>query len=94
MKEFIMAIIIMIIIFIVIGGILHVTHESEKKDIEKWASKKELVVSKIETHITVIGTPFYYCNDGSTIYEVDMTNKEKWWVRTSIFGNDYIKDDK
>ena len=31
---------------------------------------------------------------GHRIYEVDMTNGDKWWVRTGILGVDYEKDIK
>lgn len=62
-----------------------------KKISESGAKENGMEVKEIDLHITQIGTPFYYVNNGSHIYEVDMTNGEKWWVRTSIFGNDYEK---
>lgn len=63
-----------------------------EQEIREWAKSKGLQVKSIETHITNINTPFYYLNNGYYIFECDMTNGEKWWVRTGIFGNEYEKD--
>jgi hypothetical protein len=52
-------------------------------------------IEHIESHMTTFDTPFYYVNKGNWIFEVDVItsdgNKEKWWIRTGIFGNDYEK---
>ena len=86
---------ILIIILILIGtyAIISSTITVHKNSIEKWAKENKLEVKTIKLHQTIINTPFLYKNDASYIYEVDMTNNEKWWVRTNIFNNDYIKDD-
>lgn len=83
----------MIVIFIVIGiAIASSIVNKEHNEINKWATSKGLEVSKIELHYTSIYTPYYYVHKGCNIYEVDMVNGEKWWIRTGIFSNDYEKD--
>lgn len=86
-----------VIVLIVVGVILafiylDATTKANESEIRNWAKEKSLEVKTIDMHITVFGTPFCYLNKGCFIYEVDMTNGEKWWVRTNIFGNDYEKE--
>jgi len=85
-------ILIILLIILVCGVIINWSIESNKKEIIDWATKNNMEVKSIDTHMTIIGTPFYYLNRGQYIYEVDMMNGEKWWVRSGIFGNDYEKD--
>jgi len=80
-------------VLVLAGFILHSSIKAEEEDIHQWAEMKGVKVKNIETHLTRIGTPFFYCNRGSRIYEVDLNNGEKWWVRTGIFSNDYLKDE-
>lgn len=79
------------LVIIIAAVITNYSIESNKEEIKEWAVKNGLDVKNIEVHFTTIDTPFFYINKGSYIYEVEMTNGEKWWVRTSIFGNDYEK---
>ena len=80
-----------ILLVAIVGVITNYSIDSNKEDIKEWAIEKGLEIKNIEVHFTQFDTPFYYVNKGSYIYEVDMTNGEKWWVRTSMFGNDYEK---
>jgi hypothetical protein len=79
---------------LVIGLIVFITNssiESHESEIKEWANEKNMIISHIETHFAAINTPFYYLGKGCFIFEVDMTNGEKWWIRTGLFGNDYEK---
>jgi len=86
---------IKVFIFIVIIAVIFLftamSVNGDEKEIRQWAKENGMEVKEIDMHITSIDSPFYYVNKGSFIYEVDMTNGEKWWVRTGIFGNDYEK---
>lgn len=88
MKPLLMVLILVIAIVIVLAGM-----KSGEDEVRSWADKNGHAIKSIETHMTIFGSPFFYLNDGSYIYEVDMVNGDKWWVRTSLFGNDYIKDE-
>lgn len=88
MKTFFLFLGVFILCFVIISVII----SSDEKEIKQWATEKGMEVKNIDMHVTPIGTPFYYVNKGSHIYEVDMTNGEKWWVRTGLFGNDYEKE--
>lgn len=81
-----------ILIIAVVCFIVNASIEAGKTEVYEWAKENKMQVEKIETHMTTFNTPFYYLNKGSYIYEVDMTNGEKWWVRTGVFSNDYEKD--
>lgn len=84
---------VIIVILIVVALVIAVSRTTkEKEEIVQWATTKGLSISKIEIHYTAIGTPFYYVHKNCNIYEVDMSNGEKWWVRIGIFSNDYEKD--
>lgn len=85
----ILGIIVLIILIVVIIGY---SVDSGKKEVYQWAKEKGVEVKSIEVHMTQIGTPFYYLNKGTYIYEVDLTNGEKWWCRTGLFNNDWEKD--
>lgn len=85
-------ILIVIAIIVVVGFLISNGIESDKQEINKWANSKNLEVKNIDVHFTIINTPFYYLNKGSRIYEVDMSNNEKWWIRTGVFSWDYEKD--
>ncbi len=80
-----------IVLVIVVAVITNYSIESYKEDIKEWANEKNMTVQNIDVHFTTIDTPFYLINKGSYIFEVDMTNGEKWWVRTGLFSNDYEK---
>lgn len=80
-----------IIVLAVIGFIITSAIDSDKEKINKWAKSKSLEVKKIEVHFTMFNTPFNYLVKGNRIYEVDMANKEKWWIRTGLFSWDYEK---
>ena len=60
--------------------------------VDEWAAEKGYVIESKEVHFTIFGTPFYYLPKGQYIYEVKLTNGEKWWVRTGVFENDYEKE--
>jgi len=93
MKTF-LGIIIAVVVVIFLCVISNQMENADKEKINTWAVDHSLKVSKIDTHLTTFGTPFFYVNRGHRIYEVDMTNGDKWWVRTSILGADYEKDIK
>jgi hypothetical protein len=76
---------------LVLSFITNYSIESYKEDIKEWASEKNMTIVNIEPHFTTIYSPFYYLGKGCYIFEVDMSNGEKWWVRTGLFGNDYEK---
>ena len=80
-----------IVLVIIVAFITNMSIESYKEDIKEWAKENGTEVKSIEPHFTTIDSPFYYLGKGCYIFEVDMTNGEKWWVRTGIFGNDYEK---
>lgn len=86
---------IILALLIIAGLIFAVTKisiDSQEQEVIEWAKSKGLEVKSIETHITIIGTPFYYLHKGCYIFECEMTNGEKWWVRTGVFENDYEKE--
>ena len=85
-------IVIIVLLLIVCVAIAVSRSDKEKEEIREWAKTKGLSVSKIEIHYTAIGTTFYYVQKNCNIYEVDMSNGEKWWVRIGVFSNDYEKD--
>lgn len=87
-------IIVAILLIAVVGFIVNASVEAGKEEVYKWAEKNNMQVKDIEVYLTQINTPFYFLNKGCYIYEVDMTNGEKWWVRTGLFSNDYEKDKK
>jgi glucan phosphoethanolaminetransferase (alkaline phosphatase superfamily) len=80
---------------LIIFGIIWMSISSHESEIKSWAKNNNLNVVNIQTHVTAIGTPFYYVNKGSFIFEVDVITKsgkpEKWWIRTGVFSNDYEK---
>ena len=80
-----------IVLVIVVAVVTNYSIESYKEDIKEWANEKNMEVKSIEPHFTTIDSPFYYLGKGCYIFEVDMSNGEKWWVRTGVFGNDYEK---
>jgi len=81
-----------VVLLLFIGILLIVERiDSEKSEVNQWATEHNMSIQNIETHMTIFGTPFNYLNKGQRIYEVDMTNGEKWWVRTGVFSNDYEK---
>jgi uncharacterized protein YpmB len=80
-----------IVLVIVVAVITNYSIESNKEEIVEWAKENNMEVKSIEPHFTTIDTPFYYLGKGCYIFEVDMTNGEKWWVRTGLFSNDYEK---
>jgi len=81
-----------IVILALIGLIINWKIDSDKSEVYEWATQHNLEVESIDTHMTHFNTPFYYLNKGSYIYEVKMTNGEKWWIRTGLFSNDYEKE--
>lgn len=80
-----------IVLVVVVAFVTNMSIESYKEDIKEWAIENNMEVRSIEPHFTTIDSPFYYLGKGCYIFEVDMTNGEKWWVRTGVFGNDYEK---
>lgn len=81
-----------IVLLVLAAFIIGFSIDFGKEEVYQWAKEKGFQVKSIEVHMTQIGTPFYYLNKGSYIYEVDLTNGEKWWCRTGIFSNDWEKD--
>ncbi len=79
-----------IVALLFIGFLLIVERiDSKKSEVNQWVNQHGMQINSIETHMTIIGTPFNYLNKGQYIYEVNMTNGEKWWVRTGVMTNDY-----
>ena len=66
--------------------------DAKGEEVDEWAAEKGYVIESKEVHFTIFGTPFYYLPKGQYIYEVKLTNGEKWWVRTGVFENDYEKE--
>ena len=63
----------------------------EKRSINKWAQSNGQTVISYESHMTTIGTPFFWKPKNSFIWEVELSNGEKWWVRHGVFYDDHIK---
>ena len=84
-----------IILAVIIIAVVVFSHQSQEDSVKEWAKEQNYQIEHIESHMTTFDTPFYYVNKGNWIFEVDVItsdgNKEKWWVRTGIFGNDYEK---
>ena len=87
----ILIIIGIIVLVSIVAFITNSSIESYKEDIKEWANEKNMTIVNIEPHFTTIDSPFYYLGKGCFIFEVDMTNGDKWWIRTGLFGNDYEK---
>lgn len=81
-----------IVLIICVAVIVGYSIESGKEEVHQWAKERGVQVKSIEVHLTQFGTPFYYLHKGTHIYEVDLTNGEKWWCRNGFFGNDWEKD--
>lgn len=67
--------------------------DNKKQEINEWAKKNNYRIEKSEWQMTPFNSPFYYVNDGEYVWKVNvvdsLNNPHVWWVRTSIFGNDY-----
>lgn len=63
-----------------------------EEDILAWAEDRGFTVSRIERHFTWVGTPFWYLQYGAQIFEVETTDGQRWWIRTSILGWDVVND--
>jgi hypothetical protein len=53
----------------------------------------------VESHMTIIGTPFYYVHKGNYIFEVWVITtsgeRQHWWIRKNgLFSDDYFLDTK
>ena len=89
---------ILIIIFgiIIVIGFSIWNYSSQEDSIREWAISKNYKIDSIKSHLTSIGTPFYFVHKNRFIFEVwittDNDKKEHWWIRKCIFEDDYIKD--
>ncbi len=84
--------ILIVIIIAIVCIVIYFLIEQENDYINDWANKKGLSVVKTEVHVTPIGSPFYYCDQGQFIYEVHLSDGSLWWYRTSIFGGDWEQE--
>ena len=89
MKTMVVLLIIAFCIFLV-----KCTHDNNMNICKEFAKKLGCTIVSTDTHITPIGTPFYYVNKGSMIYEITLSNGEIWFMRPSIFGNDWEQNKK
>lgn len=83
------------VVLIVAIVVSYLSFEFQKNSIESWAHKNNYEIEEIDSHITCIGTPFYYVSKGHFIFEVWVktpNGKEHWWVRNGVFSDDFIKD--
>ena len=85
-------ILFVIVILFVIGIINYYAINSHEDDIRKHFTEQNQEVKTCEYQFTIIGSPFFYVNKGQYIFKVELTDGEVWWVRTSVFSNDYEKD--
>lgn len=91
MKTFLSIIGVLVVLSFVVL-IITESIDAGKSEVRHWAKEHNLEVESIQTHITQFNTPFFYLHKGCYIYEVKMTNGEKWWCRTGVFSNDWEKD--
>lgn len=92
MKTFGTILIILFCAIILIG-----VYSSQESSVYDWAKSKGYKVEKVESHMTSIGTPFFYVHKGNYIFEVWVIasdgKREHWWIRKNgLFSDDYEKD--
>jgi len=87
---------VFIVILILAVVIFGWKHEMSIDKINDWAETKDLTIVDYDLNTTIIGSPFYYLNDGEHIYRLNTKTAdgktEIWWVRTNLFGYDYEKE--
>lgn len=92
MKTILGILAILLILFIPLVEI----HQYQKNSVQTWANSKGFKIEKIETHITPIGTPFFYVHKGCYIFDVWVIttngNREHWWIRKNgLLSDDFEK---
>lgn len=87
---------VFIIIVILVVGVLvfGCMDEMQKDACTQFATEKGCTIVRYDTHMTIIGTPFYYINENTIISEFELDNGEIWFMRPSIFGNDWQQNGK
>lgn len=85
--------ILMIVVLVTIAILKNNRAIDEAKE---WATENGYVIRQSNTHMTSIGTPFYYLNKGQLIVEMDLIDRaggyHKVWMRTGTFSNDFIQE--
>jgi len=84
-----MKILAFILILILVGFLGYVSNKSYEDACKSFAETKGCTIVSSDTHLTSIGTPFYYVDEGTMIYEIKLSNGETWFMRPSLFGNDW-----
>lgn len=85
-----------ILIIVVLVAISILKNDSAIYEAKEWATENGYVIKEIDTHITPIGTPFFYLNKGQLIVEMYVVDRigvyHKFWMRTGAFSNDFIQE--
>ena len=87
----IQAIILVVLMLLFVAVVSGIKSDYDKEAIQKWAAQKGYHIQDVQTHLTTIGTPFYY-NNKNFIYEIRLTDGQVWFMRPSIFGDDYAQN--
>ncbi len=85
---------LMIAAFISIRAIKENNAADEARE---WAAENGYAIMETTTHMTSIGTPFYYLGKGQLILEMDVADRagasHKAWMRTGTLSNDFINQE-
>lgn len=85
-----------ILMIVVLVTIAILKNNSAIDEAKEWATENGYVIRESDTHMTQIGTPFYYLNKGELIVEMDVIDRaggyHKVWMRTGTFSNDFIHE--
>ena len=82
---------LLVAVLIIIGIVgWHYYLGNQRKLCEDFARSKGCTIVRYDTHVTTIGTPYYYINKNTVISEVKLSNGQVWFMRPNIFGpNDW-----
>ncbi len=88
--------ILALVMIIVLVAISILKNDSAIYEAKEWATENGYVIKEIDTHMTSIGTPFFYINKGQLIVEMYVVDRvgvyHKVWMRTGTFSNDFIQE--
>jgi hypothetical protein len=82
------------ILFIAIAIVANIyAYNSNKTECQKFAKSQGSSILSIERHWTTIGTPYYWKDKNTLIWEVKLSNGETWFMRPNfLFKNDWEKN--
>ena len=82
------------ILFIVIAIASNIyVYNSNETECQNFAKSKGSQVLSIERHWTTFGTPYYWKDKNTFIWEVKLSNGETWFMRPHfLFKNDWEKN--